>query len=277
LVGLDESQVSRSIIVSEKDQTVKVDNVAAIVLATGFKSSGSLQFLPDDLLQTLGYDPNCSAFPLLLNIHSTVNREVPDLGFVGFYRGPYWGVMEMQARYLGKLWIGDERALSALAEDKSPIPDLRRCHYETPKQLAQFPMGDYTYLMESFTDILGIARIGEGRAGPVLPSRYLDSHASDESRQESSLALSIVGKTINGSTNHGKFVARAIFTAMQGTWQLDRSLISSIATYPSGTFIGTAKFLPRRPTDPEFDAEYLYIEEGDFETEQGMKFRANRR
>jgi hypothetical protein len=263
-----------SVVVSSGGGEKVIDDIAAIVFATGFDSTKSLNFLPEKVLQTLGYDPNCGTFPLLLDVHATVSREIPDLGFVGFYRGPYWGVLEQQARFLGKLWLGDKKAVKSLAEDISPIPNLRTCFYESPKQLAQFPMGDYVYLMESFKDILSIDRAGD-QTGPILPARYLTPTASDEQRQESAKAISIVEKIQNESAK-GLYVARAIFRSLQGDWKVDRSLISSIATYPSGKFRGTARFFPRYP-DPEYDAEYIYFEEGDFETEQGMKFKANRR
>jgi Family of unknown function (DUF6314) len=273
----DDSSQSAFVVISSGGKDQVVDDIAAVVLATGFEATNSLIFLAEDVLQTLGYDPNCSSLPLVLDIHSTVHHDIPDLGFVGFYRGPFWGVMEMQARFLGKLWTGDERATQALHSHISPIPGLRKCYYNAPQELAQFPMGDYTYLMDSFSEILGIEIKGEPRQGPVLPARYLNPNTSDEAQKQSLEALSVVGRVYADSSQNRKFVSRAIFRSLQGDWSLQRSLISSIATYPSGTFRGGAKFYPRAPTEPEYDAEYLYFEEGDFETENGLKFRANRR
>lgn len=258
---------------SERGEKI-IDDVAAIVFATGFENTKSLSFLPGELLQTLEHDPNCSSFPLLLNVHGTVSRRVPDLGFVGFYRGPFWGVFEQQARFLGKLWRGDKEAENFLAGDISPILDLRKCFYEFPERLSQYPMGDYVYIMESFNGILGHDRIGD-QAAFAFPSRYQIPMASDDQRQESAKAISIVEKIQKGSEK-GLYVAKAIFRSLQGNWRVDRSLISSVATYPSGKFHGTAKFSPRCP-DPEHDAEYLYLEEGDFETEQGLQLKASRR
>jgi hypothetical protein len=265
-----------SVVLSSDNQQQIIEDVAAVVLATGFEATGSLNFLPEDVLQILDYDPKCAPLPLTLDLNSTVHHDIPDLGFVGFYRGPFWGVMEMQARLLGKLWTGDEQATTALAAHVSDVPKLRKIYYETPKELAQFPMGDYTYIMESFKDILGIAGVGEARNGPVLPARYTTCSQSENMHQQSKEALSIVKQVLDDSDNNGKFVARAIFRSLQGDWKLNRSLISSISTYPSGTFHGIARLSPRYP-NPEYDAEYLYLEEGDFETETGMKFRANRR
>ena len=273
----DSLSQTASVTISSGAKEQVIDDIAAVVLATGFEATDSLSFLPEDVLQTLSYDSKCSPLPLVLDMHSTVHHDIPDLGFVGFYCGPFWGVIEMQARFLGKLWAGDEKAAQALHSCISPIPELRKCYYNTPQELAQFPMGDYAYLMDSFSEILGIDIKGEPRQGPVLPARYLPPNASDESQKQSLEALSAVGRIFNDSSQNRKFVARAIFRSLQGDWSLQRSLISSIASYPSGTFRGSARFFPRAPTEPEYDAEYLYFEEGDFETENGLKFRANRK
>ena len=64
--------------------------------------------------------------------------------------------MEMQARYLGKLWSGDNEAAKALQDDET-MDEMLKLRHE-PLLCAQFPMGDYAYLMESFSRILGIQR-----------------------------------------------------------------------------------------------------------------------
>lgn len=71
--------------------------------------------------------------------------------------------------------------------------------------------------------------------------------------------------------------AKAIFAGLIGDWVLVRSLKSALPAYPTGTFNGVATFRERNPTDPAFDSEYLYIEEGSFTTEQGMTLSATRR
>jgi hypothetical protein len=276
----DNHSPSSSVTVSSVGKEQIIEDIAAVVLATGFEATNSLSFLPDDILHTLSYDPNCSPLPLVLDMHSTVHHDILDLGFVGFYRGPFWGVMEMQARYLGALWTGDEKATQALHSHASSIPALRKCYYEKPEELAQFPMGDYTYLMESFRSILSIDIQGSPRQGPVLPARYISFSAPPSAHTESLSTLSTIDRIFTDSSKDRKFIARAIFRSLQGTWSLQRSLISSIAIYPSGTFSGQAHFYPRGPTAPEHgtaDGEYLYFEEGDFETSTGLKFRANRR
>ncbi|KAI9642311.1 hypothetical protein NHQ30_009113 [Ciborinia camelliae] len=270
---------SNAIIVEENGTQQVIDDVAAVILATGFDASPSLNFLPKEILHHLSFDASSSEFPLALNVHSTVNATIPSLGFVGFYRSPYWGVMEMQSRFLGKLWCGDAQAQKTLELDDSldKLLELR-----TDPRIAQFPMGDYAYLMESFSAAVGIQRQEpandpEARTGIVLPSRYLYSHASSTQKEQATLALSIIDSIFHSSSTRGAFVAKAIFRSLQGTWKLSRSLKSSLSTFPSGTFTGTAKFLPRLPTTTSYNSEYLYIEEGDFVTDTGMSFRASRR
>lgn len=266
-----------AIIIENNGTEQIIDDVAAVILATGFDASPSLNFLPKEILDHLSFDESSSEIPLVLSVHSTVNAKIPSLGFVGFYRSPYWGVMEMQARFLGKLWSGDAQAQKTLESDETlnQLVQLR-----TDPRIAQFPMGDYAYLMESFATAVGIQRQEshdpEARTGIVLPSRYLYSHASSTQKEQAALALSIIDSTFDASSR-GAFVAKAIFRSLQGTWTLSRTLKSALSTFPSGTFTGTAQFLPRFPTDPSFDSEYLYIESGDFVTDTGMTFTASRR
>jgi hypothetical protein len=270
---------------SSENESLEITDISAIIFATGFSPSHTLSFLPDSVLQTLSYDPNCSMLPVLLDANTTSHRLLPDLGFVGFYRGPYWGVIEMQARFLASLFLGDKSAASVLEQDEGGQGDmekLRNLWYKDPEQVAQFPMGDYAYLMEYFREVNGTSISGVAGTGPVVPSRYLGPQPTDAQTAESNAALKPIATlfedtNVSGDGGGTRFVSRAIFRALQGNWKLSRKMISSIAIYPSGAFIGEARFLPRKPTEEEYDSEYLYIEEGDFETETGMKFRANRR
>lgn len=185
--------------------------------------------------------------------------------------------MEMQARYLAKLWGGDEKAAQALAEDETM--DMMLKLRNNPRR-SQFPMGDYAYLMESFAEILDIKRSepegSTARSGIVLPPRYLPSDASPIQRQEAQTSLSIIDRIFTESCTTGKFVARATFRALQGIWHLSRKIESQLATFPSGTLNGTASFLPRYPTDENADMEYLYFEEGDFRPSWGGTMTAKR-
>lgn len=69
----------------------------------------------------------------------------------------------------------------------------------------------------------------------------------------------------------------SIFIAMEGRWKIVRNLDSAAPTYPSGIFEGIAVFEKRPPTNPEYEAEYLYLEDGQLTTRQGLSLTATRR
>lgn len=269
---------ANSIVVEEAGHEIMVEDVDAVILATGFDASPSLDFFDEDILQTLQFDPECDEFPLALNVHAAATRALPSLGFVGFYRSPYWGVMEMQARYLGKLWTADESAIKALEEDKTMETMLKLRRH--PRR-AQFPMGDYAYLMESFASILGIKRFqpenDDARTGLVMPARYSYSTASEKQKGQVEVSLSRFYNEFSKSETERRYLARAVFRSLQGSWKLEREITSFIDSYPSGRLTGTAQFHPRFPTVEGFDLEHLYLEKGEFNTSSGLKFSANRR
>ncbi|PYI19406.1 hypothetical protein BO99DRAFT_402799 [Aspergillus violaceofuscus CBS 115571] len=174
-------------------ETSVLDDVAAIILATGFTPSDSLAFLPPSVLSTLEYSPDDAFIPLILDHKGTSHFEIPDLGFVGFYRGPYWGVMEMQARSLAARWSPSPAEHPAPAHSPALADDeigketerereqLRRLRNET-RQRSQFPMGDYVGLMESFARALEISRL------PIPdPTVDLDSDADADADQPNTL------------------------------------------------------------------------------------------
>jgi hypothetical protein len=257
---------------------ITIDNVATLVLATGFSPHKALEWLPADILQELSHDPSSNLFPILLDCKSTIHHSIPDLGFVGFYRGPFWGIMEMQSRFLGRLWSGDKSIASIVQRDDGTecMRSLKQLVQTSPGSVAPFSMGDYSGLMETFARWMGIRReafASEERGGPVLPSRYLEPGSDLEQQQ---INLRSAESHVSASRTSG-FAGRASFRAMQGTWNLTRRLTSALPTFPSGEFKGIASFRPRYPTDPKYDAEYLYVEEGTLTTREGASMRGSRR
>ncbi|PHH84823.1 hypothetical protein CDD83_1329 [Cordyceps sp. RAO-2017] len=124
----------------------QVHDVAAVVFATGFDPSPSLSMLPQGTLDKLHHSPRHPTQPLALAFHGTHHPDVPGLGFVGFYRSPYWGVMQMQARLLARLWSDPAPPLlRKLGADDSVRRTLALRH---DPRLSQFPMGDYLWLMQ---------------------------------------------------------------------------------------------------------------------------------
>jgi hypothetical protein len=224
--------------------------------------------------------------PLLFQRYSIFNDNEPDIAFVGFYEGPFWGVMEMQARLVHARWSlsgeGSDYTFSPASTKESQdelaeMRNLRDAMLQRLDDIPQFWMNDYVGLMEGCARELGIQRDDsgwDGRKGPCIAARY--SPTGDD-RQESDVIVRELRDMMDASIAKGRFVAAAAFRAMQGAWVLRRKLDSRLPGFPSGTFKGTANFYPRSSTDPKFSAEYLYIEEGTLRTDTGFTLHANRR
>ncbi|KAL2271393.1 hypothetical protein VTJ83DRAFT_764 [Remersonia thermophila] len=291
--------------VAQPDGTIT--DVAAVILATGFEASSSLAFLPESVKKTLALDRSDLKNTVALGFHGTYHPDLPNLGFVGFYRSPYWGIMEMQARFLAAMWTAGGPASpslpvtirEALEKDDSIKETMR---LRTDPRASQFPMGDYAWLMEEFASALGLTRSAPALDMPrVLPSnkpmdiltpaRYLSASATKEQLAEAQHSLRQTEAVTRAGLTSGRFVARAVFRSLLGEWKLDRRISSLLPSHPSGHFRGTARFLLREGTgdgressfyravaagqDPGW--EYLYVEEGDFEADNGLTFRATRR
>ncbi|KAI0817261.1 hypothetical protein GGR55DRAFT_673099 [Xylaria sp. FL0064] len=305
-----------TVTISSEGSEESITNVAAVVVATGFDPSPSISFLPPSVSEVLSHSPAHPDLPVALAFHGTHHPTLPTLGFVGFYRSPYWGVMEMQARFVTHLFQEHAEGKSstrlpsldaALASDDSiqrtlALRDDPRC--------SQFPMGDYAFLMQEFANALGLsisAPIGttpllaNGRPMDILtPARYVSHGASEAQREQAAENLKSTHRTALAGLTGRSFIAAAVFRSLLGEWSLERDLVSKLPSHPSGRFVGTAKFLLRTGTadgrehrfsdtgspkesDAAADAsdmglEYLYIEDGEFAAAgTSMRFRATRR
>ncbi|KAK7951345.1 uncharacterized protein PG986_007073 [Apiospora aurea] len=272
----------------------KIEDIAAVVLATGFDPCPSLDFLPSEVLETISYAPSHPSLPAALAFHGTHHPSLSTLGFVGFYRSPYWGVMEMQARFIARLWATPEpsQAWKEALECDNSIQNVMNLRPDP--RLAQFPMGDYAFLMQEFAKALEMKistpketpPLANGKSMDILtPARYVSEGAAQSQIAEVEKNLACTHETALGGLTKARFVAQAVFRSLLGEWKLERDLVSKLPSHPSGRFVGTAKFLLRQGTadgrnaaeQDDLGMEYLYIEDGDFMASNGMKFRATRR
>ncbi|KAF7594721.1 hypothetical protein BBP40_008614 [Aspergillus hancockii] len=216
-------------------EIASLSDVVAIITATGFTPFASLSFLPKDVLSKVEYSAEDPFFPLILDGKGTSHAEIPDIGFVGFYRGPYWGVMEMQARSLAETWYRADteqglrfsmEELEAKAYERQTVRDYRHIN---PNSRSQFPMGDYVGLMESFARDFEIPRAqlaeAEERSGPVVPARYMTKgQRKPLMLAESQLAMASLQDTLSpGSDAASIGLTTAIFRALHGTWNFVRT------------------------------------------------------
>jgi replicative DNA helicase len=250
--------------------TLELDNVGMVVMATGFTPHPALSFLSPKVREELEYNVDDVYAPLKLHNLGTMHPSVPSLGFVGFYRGPYFGVLEQQSRFLGALW----------SDTLSKVPEELPASVADIEQRGQFPMGDYVGLMESFSAILGTDRAAlspeySPRDGPAIPARYhggtttMNEFSTSQRRKACQSVIRTLGQPL-------LFLGPAVFRALQGRWKLTRQIKSALQTYPSGTFTGEANMYPRAPTADDYAAEFLYTEKGELVTQHGLRMTGSR-
>jgi cation diffusion facilitator CzcD-associated flavoprotein CzcO len=96
IVGIVETITDRSIVLREKDGNlhdldIQVDDC---IVCAGFHPN--LSFFDQDILSVLKYDAHDSFTPII-TYRDILHKDLPHLYFVGMYKGPYFGVMELQA------------------------------------------------------------------------------------------------------------------------------------------------------------------------------------
>ncbi|KAJ6648231.1 Flavin-containing monooxygenase 5 [Pseudolycoriella hygida] len=94
------SEINNSTIRFANDDTIEVD---AIILCTGFNTD--LSFLAPNVLQKIMYEPTDRLQPVIL-FNECCHPDVKNLFFVGLYKGPYFAVMEQQARLAARVLSG---------------------------------------------------------------------------------------------------------------------------------------------------------------------------
>lgn len=255
--NVDDTGLASIKIQTSDTQSQELGHIAAIVMATGFTPFESLNFLPPDVLDALEYTTEDTFLPLVLDKGGTLRSEIPDVGFVGFYRGPYWGVMEMQARFLGEEWTGQYHKPFETGDQRESVRVLR--HPDTDPRRGQFPMGDYVGLMESFAKDLGISRTemagSNGRSGPVVPARYVQGQTASASQTslEAQRTLDDLQATLKPTPNAVPAgAALAIFRALHGIWRFRK-----VSSTGQPEHVGVMAFHPNYPSDATYDKEYV--------------------
>lgn len=125
------------------------DDLDAVVMCTGYSSA--LPFLSPEVLAAVEFDPRDQLQPLLLH-HQMFHPDLPGLAFVGYYRGPYFPVMELQGRWAAQI-IAGEIPPPSLAEMRAGVEIERVIRNRRPRP--QFPHGDYVRLADGFAREFG--------------------------------------------------------------------------------------------------------------------------
>jgi hypothetical protein len=270
-----------SALVQNGEKTITLDNVGAVVYATGYSPVTALDLLHPSEHKALHYDSESMRLPLILEQWQTTSNASSNLAFIGYYEGPYWPIMEMQARLTAARWLNDKHIPQKPQEEASKLLELRKAMQTRDLDVPQYWFGDYAGYMEELATELQLQR-NDGqfaeREGTISPARYL---APEDEKSEADKIMVDMYKVWTACRTEGTYVPRAVFRALHGTWAVHRRITSTKGSFPSGVFSGTASFHPRFPTPDKsgakFDLEYLYIESGTFTPESGASITASRR
>ncbi|WPA96848.1 uncharacterized protein RHO25_001456 [Cercospora beticola] len=263
------------------DGTFTIENVGAVIYATGYSPITAIDFLPLDVSEKLQICPSSMRLPLILSGWQTMSEAMPEMAFIGFYEGPYWPMIEMQARFTAQRWLAEQHDCPVPRyEEPAALLKLREAMRNRSQFVPQYWFGDYLGYVEELAAHLQLAR-NDGafaeREGPISPARYLS--AGDDEAQAKAIVQDL-HYTWLSCTTHGKYVARATFRALQGKWRLNRNIDSRLSSFPSGVLEGEASFHPRSPTPDKsgeaFDLEYLYQETGVLRLQIGAAMTARR-
>ena len=277
----EQSNCLASAVIQMADRELTFSNIAAVIYATGYTPAPALDILDDDTKKAIGYDRDSMRLPMNLEQWQTMNRDAPSVSFIGFYEGPYWPMMEMQARLTARRWLFGTIAETKPYEEPHELARMRIGMQERHGDVPQFWFNDYLGYLDDIADQLSLARnhqsFGE-KEGCTSPARFI---AEGMENSEADSIMNELHTIWQECTINGKFVPRAAFRALQGNWNIDRQIKSAMPTFPSGTLSGTAAFHPRVPTadnsGKHFDLEYLYIESGTLTMTTGYTMTAGRR
>jgi dimethylaniline monooxygenase (N-oxide forming) len=133
----------KHIIVRDQDQ-IRYHEADLVLFATGFQAD--CDFLDPALQFQIGYKAEDRFMPIPLS-DSVWSAAGDTLGFVGLYRGPFLGVMELQARWVAAVMSGQaEKPYISL----EAMDSLR---YQ--KHKPQFPYADYVSLCDRIASHIG--------------------------------------------------------------------------------------------------------------------------
>jgi dimethylaniline monooxygenase (N-oxide forming) len=142
-----------------------------LIACTGFSANIPCD---DALSHVLSYRSDDLMQPLLLN-NGTLHHQLPGAAFVGMYRGPFFGVMEMQARWSMGVASGLITAPS-LAESIEGIRYENDIRHTAPRP--QFPRADYVGYMHALATRIGcvpcdlLEETQENDKVPMIPADF---------------------------------------------------------------------------------------------------------
>ena len=256
-------------------------DIDAIICCTGYQCS-----LPDvvdaNILRVLQYDPQDRCTPMIA-AYDTIHPDLPNFGMIGMYKGPYFGVMELQAKLYTVLLERNshhhhdddsdpidhphDRAVSlhSVLDEALLASQTRRCQ---PPPRPQFPHFDYMGLMDHMTALLhdlddtsdhhrSTTDSESSQKGMMVSPFFYDipKNAMERTIKEYKEQLRL---------HSDKQMATTVISALIGTWTFDRVITDSF-TQTTQVVTGTIRYSLRH------DGSVRYREDGRLKLPNGIE------
>ena len=254
---------------SSGDSDFVLSGVTSLLCCTGYLSDlesccGSLSEKNDDrdpgslpsILEMIDYDPNDSFSPWTSHLE-TLHPDLPNFAFVGMYRGPYMGVVELQARLAAGALSGTmefplpetfKKGLETSAAIRNPAPSFR----------PQFPRFDYIGFMDSLSECLSEQKFPTANicAGDLVTPAF---YQPDKSLVES--GKSELDREVERAKS-GYYLPQVVTSALVGNWTFERDIV-----HFSGKSIAQRQYIHGkvRYSRSKDHGHVLYREDGFFE------------
>lgn len=263
--------------VNDDSLSMRIDDIDHVICCTGYAPQLH-EFISSDILSILDYDRDDSFSPLTL-AWDTLHPSLPNLAFCGMYRGPYMGIMELQAKLAagvlsGKLSLHQNQINSAIEASNN-------VRITSPR--AQFPHFDYPGFMDALSELCNSGdyptyNLSVGDA--VVPTFYQpDAGLSKKCQSE------IEQEFQRGQD--GSRMPKLVLKSILGKWSFDRQIVH-LQTRKMERVYGAVKFSKYRDSLNIHDADELestentednpvrYREDGLYEMTPTQKFEVFR-
>ena len=226
-------------LILDKGTTIDTTSDDVFVLCTGFRPC--LDFFSRDILEQLCYKPDDIFCPLIL-YREILPLNLPGLAFIGMFRGPYWTIIDFQARWTTAIFSGNI-PMPSISEQQIGIGTQHHIRNQHPRP--QFPHADPVGAADDLAKDLGL--ISSDITDIVLATHYQIGGPDPAVIAEYNVIVETAGQ--------GRFVAGVVFRALHGSkWTYERTITGRPM---SGVDHGQAEF------DLSDHRQLLYLKEGE--------------
>jgi len=181
-----------------------------LILCTGYRPC--LDFFSKNILQQLSYRPDDLFCPIIL--HRTIfHPSLPNLAFIGMYRGPFWPIIELQSRWVAAIFSG-LLPIPSIATQQEGLDIERQIRAQQPRP--QFSHTDFVGFADDLAKEIPSATFSN-TSDIVIPTQFRTGGPDQSVIDEMN--------SLYEEANQGRFIAGAVFRALhESKWTFQRTL-----------------------------------------------------